>query len=232
MPRIKTSTGYFKYKPIPIYWGFAVINKEIEEENLLLFSEIMNNNNIPFIFLGGSLLGAVREHDFIDYDDDIDLGIDISYFQLVKDILPEFIKVGFEVARYDRRCIISIIRKGQYIDMAFFEKYNDIISSCSGWLVLTKFLNDLDYIEFKGNKYLAPKEYEEYLKCEFGDNWKTPIKYFNFNQPKWKVFLIKAGELIKAYLPNFLYFPLKKKSEAKVAKKYQKRIDLYLSNNN
>ena len=232
MPRIKTSTGYFRYHPIPIYCGFAVLDRVIEEENLLLFSDIMKKHNVPFAFLGGSLLGAVREHDFIEHDDDIDLGINIKYLQNVIDILHEFVEVCFQVARYDRRCIISIIRKGQYIDLAFFEDYNSTTYSCCGWLVLKEFLDNLDYIEFKGKKYLAPRDYENYLSCEFGPDWMTPIKYFNFNQPWWKVQLIKVSELIKAYLPGFLYFPLKRKAEAKVAQNYQARIDRYNNRKN
>lgn len=227
MPTIKTTTGKIHFKTIPLYCGFTRIDKIIEEENLLLFKDVMDKHSIPFVFLGGTLLGAVREKDFISHDDDIDLGIDIKYLPTVIDILPEFIEKGFAIARYDRRCIISIIREGQYVDLAFFEKYNETISSCSGWLVLTEFLENTCHIEFKGQKYLAPRDYKDYLRCEFGDNWMTPIVFFDFNQPKWKIALIKAGEVIKGALPDFLYFPLKRRAERKVAADYQHRIDLY-----
>ena len=228
MPEIRTSKGKIHYNTIPLYCGFTRIDKVIEEENLLLFKEVMDKHGIPFVFLGGTLMGAVREKDFISHDDDIDLGIDIKNLQSVIDILPEFIDKGFAIARYDRRCIISIIRKGQYVDLAFFEKYNETTSSCSGWLVLTQFLEDTDYIEFKGEKYLAPREYKEYLRCEFGDNWMTPIVFFDFNQPKWKIAVIKLSEKIKGALPDFIYFPLKRRAEKKVAADYQHRIDIYL----
>ena len=229
MPKIKTTNGIIHYKTIPLYCGFTRIDKIIEEENLLLFKEVMDKNNIPFIFLGGTLMGAVREKDFIEHDDDIDLGIDIKYLQSVIDLLPTFIERGFEIARYDRHCIISIIRKGQYVDLAFFEKYNETTSSCSGWLVLTRFLDNTCYIDFKGQQYLAPKDYKDYLRCEFGDNWMTPIAYFDFNQPKWKIAIIKLSEKIKGILPDFIYFPLKRRAEKKVAADYQHRIDVYLN---
>ena len=227
MPKIKTKNGVIRYKTIPLYCGFTRIDKEIEEENLLLFKEVMEKNNIPFIFLGGTLMGAVREKDFIAHDDDIDLGIDIKYIQSVIDLLPDFLERGFEIARYDRRCIISIIRKGQYVDLAFFEKYNETTSSCSGWLVLSRFLENTGFIDFKGQKYLAPIDYKEYLRCEFGDDWMTPKVFFDFDQPKWKIAIIKLSEKIKGVLPGFIYFPLKRRAEKKVAADYQHRIDVY-----
>ena len=73
MPKIHTSSGTITYKTYPLYTGVKVINKEISQENLLLLKRILDNYSIFFGLIAGTLLGAVREHDFINHDEDTDL---------------------------------------------------------------------------------------------------------------------------------------------------------------
>ena len=76
MPIIKTPKGTYKFKLIPIYPGWKLIDKEKAFENLSLFKEIADRNEFKFFLAYGTMLGAVREKDFIDHDEDIDLGAD------------------------------------------------------------------------------------------------------------------------------------------------------------
>ena len=41
--------------------------------------------------------------------------------------VEEMDEIGFKVARYDRRGLLSIIRKGEYIDLYFFKKLCSIL---------------------------------------------------------------------------------------------------------
>lgn len=228
MPKIKMTNGIYRYKVHPIYTGYARMNKQIEEENLLIIKKILDAANIPFFLVGGTLLGAVREKDFIEHDDDIDLALMYKDKQRFVDLLPAFEAEGFVLARYDRHSIFSILRKGQFVDLDFFEKYDEFVYNGGGWAILKKFLDNLDYIEFKGELYLAPKDYEGYLESEYGENWRTPIKYFNFNRSKAEVFKIKIMEYIKAYLPDCIYCPLKNRADKKTFAKYMVNINKYL----
>lgn len=74
---------------------------------------------ITFILFYGTLLGAVREHDFIDHDEDIDLVLFKKDMRKFENQLFKLRECGFEMARYERRGFCSIIRKGEYIDLYF-----------------------------------------------------------------------------------------------------------------
>ena len=76
MPKIKTPKGTYKFKLIPNYPGWKLIDKEKAFENLSIFKEIADRNGFKFFLAYGTMLGAVREKDFIDHDEDIDLGAD------------------------------------------------------------------------------------------------------------------------------------------------------------
>lgn len=232
MPKIKMTNGVYRYKVHPIYTGYARMNKQIEEENLLIIKKILDTANIPFFLVGGTLLGAVREKDFIEHDDDIDLALMYKDKQRFVDLLPAFEAEGFVLARYDRHSIFSILRKGQFVDFDFFEEYDELVYNGGGWAILKKFLDNLDYIEFKGELYLAPKDYEGYLESEYGENWRTPIKYFNFNRSKLEILKIKVMEYIKAYLPNFIYQPLKHRADERTFANYMVNINMYLQKRN
>ncbi len=53
-----------------------------------MFDAICQRNNITYYFDSGSAIGAVREHDFIPWDDDMDVAILRSEYERLKGILP------------------------------------------------------------------------------------------------------------------------------------------------
>ena len=75
---IPTSKGNYSYRFVPIYQGIKPIDKKKAKENLSLLKRICNEHNLDFILFYGTLLGAIREHDFISHDEDIDIAMPIS----------------------------------------------------------------------------------------------------------------------------------------------------------
>lgn len=230
MPKIILPSGdSYKYKTIPLFPGVKQINKEIASDNLLLLKQIFDKYNINFQLAAGTLLGAIRESDFISHDEDIDLALDNTNRKRFLNILPILHNNGFELCRYDRRDLYSIMRSGEYIDLYFFRPYKSGLCICSGWIVKEEHLSNSTKYRFKGEDFLIPQNYEEYLLIEYGKNWRIPAKWNNYNMPKWRIMLFNIKEYAKDYLPNPLFNWLVSKSEKKlidISIKHLSRIDL------
>lgn len=205
---IKTSQGTYTYTFVPLFAGALTINKEVAARNLSLFKQILDGQGIPFLLAYGTLLGAVREHDFISHDEDIDLNMHIRYRQQLFDSLFLLRDAGFEVCRYDRRGVISFMRDGEYIDIYIFNPESDEVLRCGREIMPSRFLTDTTVLQFKNEQYLVPLDYEQYLSFFYGDNWRTPIKYYNYAQPAWKHCISEFLQYFKEFLPDFLFFPL------------------------
>ena len=54
------------------YENSNVIDSSIAKQNLLDFKTILDKNNVKFLLMHGTLLGAIREQNFIKHDIDID----------------------------------------------------------------------------------------------------------------------------------------------------------------
>ena len=105
--KIKTTAGVYKYDFRPLFPGIKRINKIIAKENLLLVKNILDKEELPFMLAYGTLLGAVREHDFIAHDEDIDLIVMKEYFDHFVALLFIFRTKGFEVVRYEQKGFLS-----------------------------------------------------------------------------------------------------------------------------
>lgn len=227
MPRIKTPKGYIKYTTIPLYEGVKVIDKVKAEENLHILMPVLEKYGIKTQLAFGSLLGAMREHDFITHDEDIDLNILEEEKDQFFCALHELMDLGFKIARYDRRGLLSIIRNGEYIDFYVFSPYTDNLRYCSGMIIPKNFLEDLKPMVFKGETFYVPRETEEYLIFEYGQNWMTPVQWNNYDMPWWSKLLFCIKEKVKGVLPGFLYFRMVKGAEKQLRARYQRNIDRY-----
>ena len=213
--KIKTPIGAYYYKYIPIFLGIKPINKVVAKENLLLLKGILDKNNVLFMLSFGTLLGAAREHDFITHDEDIDLVMmkrDMNRFLALLFVLREN---GFEIARYESRGFLSIIRKGEYIDFYFFEEYpeNKSLYYCCRDMCPKELLDDLADIEFQGAMFKAPRKYEKYLEFNYGKNWRTPIPYVNFQMSAAQKAKFLCLQYIKMFLPENVVQKLQSKSD-------------------
>ncbi len=159
------------------------LNRKIAKENLLLIKNILDKNKIEFRLIYGTLLGAIRENDFIKGDEDTDLFLFRKDKKKVFDCLKEFENNEFKLIR----CLdnmISVERKNEYLDFYFFEQkgfvdklFNRVVCGHGFWwiYVQNKYLEGFDEIDFLGTKFKGLKNSVDWLEFTYGD-WKTPKK--------------------------------------------------------
>ena len=201
---IPTVKGNYSYRFVPIYQGIKPIDKEKAKENLSLLKRICNTHHLDFILFYGTLLGAIREQDFISHDEDIDIAMPITDLEHFKSLLFVLRENGFEVARFERRGLMSIIRNGEYIDIYFFTPYaeDNRLSTCICELCEVKYINNTTQMEFQGEMYTVPQDSEELLNFFYGKDWRTPIPMFNFKMNKLERVKAFTIQYIKALLPD------------------------------
>ena len=228
--KINTPVGPYYYKFVPIYNGLKPIDKVIARENLLLFKKIMDEQKLSFLLAYGSLLGAVREKDFISHDEDIDL-------MMAKEDMPKFLSIlfvlrdaGFEVVRYERRGFLSIMRKGEYIDFYFFHEYeadNRLIKCCMD-VCPKSFLTEKTTIPFQGAEFEVSKDFEKYLEFNYGKNWMQPVTKFNFGLSAIARLKSKMTQYVKALRPYRLTEKLHARKEPGYTKKCLDKVYNFL----
>ncbi len=101
--------------------GFG-IHKSTALELLKICIDMLNEFNINYFLISGTLLGQVRHNDFIPWDDDIDIIVDNTIITK----LPEI------TAKYDT--LVNFLNKGTLLKICFDNKVNKL--DC----ILNKFL--------------------------------------------------------------------------------------------
>ena len=161
-------------------------------EILAKTKQILNGLEIPFCLFLGTSLGAYRDGTFCPGDeDDMDLAIDIKYYDRLDEIIEAF--KGFEYLHNflndDGIAPEVSFRwwwKGCYskIDLFFISEQNE--KKCWRFYLnddpkdyITKYFDkkhweSWDKVTFFGEEYNIPGHIEEYLTSNYGD-WKTPI---------------------------------------------------------
>lgn len=172
-----------------IKWRHKVLNKPLNKkvckENLETLSKILNDNKIVFWLSEGTALGARREGDFIDHDDDVDIGIWYKDFYKFKNLIPLINKRDFTIDYYfnsnrpHTSKLMGLSRKNEKIDIDFTsDLYCQACvtkrANCKTCDKLLECLKNMSYIDFLGNKYLCPDT--DYLEYMYGPDWKTPRK--------------------------------------------------------
>ena len=124
MVKINTDKGIYEYELKNLETGNHIIDRDISKDNLLELKKVFDKNKIKFILSYGTLLGAIRENNFIEHDEDIDIAIlDEDRLNLIS-ILFELRNVGLEVIRYEKD-LISVMKNEEYnLNTSIFSNFN------------------------------------------------------------------------------------------------------------
>lgn len=135
---------------------------------------VLDQNNIAFFLISGTLLGCIREGELLSHDKDIDIGVDFNIdFRQVMDILSS---CGFFFVLPKRSDNLIRIKHVNGISIDVFRHFKNDNDYWHGGIKSiwhnTKF-NLIQY-SFLGDTYLVPENYELYLTENYGENWRMP----------------------------------------------------------
>jgi len=182
MQRIERVKGDILFQPKEFILGSKIIDIDISRDNLLEFQKIMDSADIKFTLAYGTLLGAIRENNFIVHDEDIDVAILDEDRDNFLNILDNFLNNGFSIGRYADD-ILSLIRNGEYIDIYIFRKKSFGYREFGNEKLKERYLIDTIEYNFIGSRFNIPKEFESYLIEHYGDSWRVPIKDYHACNP-------------------------------------------------
>lgn len=173
MKQVKTNNGVYEFNEIEFVNGIKKIDRVIAKENLLALKKCLDSNGIKFGLIYGTLLGAIRENNFIEHDEDTDIFMLAEDKEELINVLFELRNIGFEVGRHTEK-LTSLIRNGEYIDIYSFQKKSENTRECDGYIINSDFLENLDEYEFLGEFFNIPKDAEKLLVHLYGKDWKIP----------------------------------------------------------
>ena len=214
MAKIRTPEGWFHYDRKYLFLGIKRINKDIAFDNLKLFLSIFEQARIKTGPVYGSLLGIVRDNDFITWDEDIDLFILKEDEDKLRSSLRILKENGFFLVRYERIGLYSFMRNGEYIDIYVMTAIGGGLRESGGYFFFEKDFTDTISYDFKGLTIDIPREYEQHLEFNYGD-WRTPVQYADFNLSGVQKSISKVKTFIKNNLPDFLFYPMLRRHHRK-----------------
>lgn len=206
MASIKTSKGLFKYHQHLLYFGSKTICKERMMENLSIISIFLNKIDINWGPAFGTLIGIVRNDDFLPWAPSFDIYILKEDEERFKDVLWLLKEVGFNLVRYERRGLYFLERNREFIKIFVLRKISTDIRHTGGSDFIHEiYLQNIAKWNFKGLEFNVPQKLDEYLTFQYG-NWIIPKQtvFYKLNKiTQWYTWLKKS---IQDHLPDNIYF--------------------------
>jgi len=155
------------------------LNKEICHDNLAILHDVFKKHNIFFWLSEGTALGFRRESDFIEWDDDVDIGVWKYDIPKLKKALEDMRNIGFVVGMTRMNgYFVTIHRNGEKIDIDITGDDIMCVAKTDSWFgsPCNEFMYTLRFtpIKIKGRIYNLPSD--EYLEILYGKDWRTPIR--------------------------------------------------------
>jgi len=154
------------------------MNKENAKYLINTLAKVFADNGIDLMLAYGTLLGAIREHDFIGHDNDMDTLIWGEHMQKALDLAPTLEKYGIKLECYVLPWILTYSYKGVTcdIDMIYdavkpLDKRYCLIES---QYIQRNFFEHTKKIEFQGMMHSVPADTEKLLEYHYGKKWRIP----------------------------------------------------------
>lgn len=165
-------------KPFDGHLTSQSIDVAIAKRNLETFKRVADKYNLNFIVLFGTLLGIHREGNLISYDTDVDVAITEFEIDNLIFVLKSLKTKDFEVIRYEKDDLVSIIKDDCYIDIYLFHK-QPTNYTLNIWALDFKDFDKQTQVVLDGQEYNTVADIEKTLTKFYGSDWRIPKKNFS-----------------------------------------------------
>jgi len=166
---------------------------------------ILENSKIPYILEAGTLLGVIRENRLLPWDNDIDITITQGYKHTLLKNLWKLYLYGYTVRvkhykrdlKYFKKGELRIVKIRHHNPLKLFKKdvileifVKKKIGNEYYWTVGVKdpvlksvperFYDNHTKYMFEDKEFSVPVDYFGYLACHYGENWRTPVKEWDY----------------------------------------------------
>jgi hypothetical protein len=156
---------------------------------LLEIADILDRWRIPYFLVQGTALGAYRDGGFTPTERDIDFGILQEHLQSTAvALLADFEHCGFTTEKFDlpfHHLRTLVVKKhGWKADLVGWIPWKDkrfVRSPVLKWLKKPysivhdrAMVENYDQVTLFGRTFNVPHPIEDYLRLEYGDDWRTP----------------------------------------------------------
>jgi LicD family len=154
---------------------------------LAAIDRILSHASIPYTMLAGTLLGAIRHHGMIPWDDDADLGIREQDLQAILAARPLLAEQGFDIKQTEVGLKVFPAGRGApHVDLFPMMRRNDIWVYAAGrprrtWPNPNFTDHDLEHLTPRAfgplNLLCVPSATaHDYLNRAYGPNWRTSVR--------------------------------------------------------
>lgn len=205
MSRLKTSKGFFVFNNQTLSFCGKIINKKKMTNCLAELSFYLDRIGINWGPAFGTLIGIVRNDDYLPWAPIFDIYILKEDEERFKDVLWKLSDAGFILSRYERRGLYYLEKDGEYFKIFVLHKISfDVRHTGGSDFIHEKYIQNTIKWEFKGIQLNIPEEVDDYLTFQYG-NWIIP-KQTVFYKGLFTRLRRVIPQYVQDHLPNFVYY--------------------------
>lgn len=206
MAYIKTSKGKFEYKNHLLYFGNKHINSTSIIKSIRILSTYLDKININWGPAFGTLIGIVRNEDFLPWSPCFDIYILKEDEERFKDVLWLLKENNFYLVRYERRGLYYLRRGDDIFKVFVMRKISYDIRHTGGTdFIHEKYLQNTVKWNFKSIEFNVPAELDEYLTFQYGD-WIVPKQTIIYTKSTFSKWIHWLKTYIEDHLPDNIYY--------------------------